>query len=268
MEQVCLKERIGQHIESIPTLESSRMRLFMALQEETSTLDDIESIVNSDPAMAAKIMRLANSSFYRHSENHVGIQKSLMTIGLDMVKCIALSMSIMEAFGCETTMVRSLWRHSYRVGLVAKALGKTKFEKDCLFTGGLLHDLGRIVLLCKVPDEYAPLYEVGGYWPDNAVEEGVFAMNHARIGGMVAEQWHFPPDVIRIIRHHHDPVDNLSALVCLTDQFISFKERGGEMDEPENAGLLISYLGPNYKELVNTIQQRYTTSSVIIENLG
>lgn len=268
MEAVCLKERIGQHIESIPTLESSRMRLFMALQEESSTLEDIEGIVSSDPAMAAKIMRLANSSFYRHSENHVGIQKSLMTIGLDMVKCIALSMSIMDAFCSDTPMVRSLWRHSYSVGLITKVLGKTKFEKDCLFTGGLLHDLGRIVLLCMVPDEYAPLYEFGGYWPDNAVEEDVFSMNHAVIGGMVAEQWHFPPDVTRIIRYHHDPVDNLSALVCLTDQVISFNERGSEMKDMENIGLLISYLGEDYKELVNTIQQRYTTSSVIIENLG
>jgi len=268
MESVCLKDRIGRHIESIPTLESSRMRLFTALQEESSTLEDIEGIVSSDPAMAAKIMRLANSSFYRHSESHMGIQKSLMTIGLDMVKCIALSMSIMDAFGSETSMVRALWRHSYSVGLIARVLGKTKFEKDCLFTGGLLHDLGRIVLLCKAPDEYAPLYELEGYWPGNTVEEDVFAMNHALIGGMVAEQWHFPPEVVRIIRHHHDPVDYLSALVCLTDQVISLKERGCETAEPENIDLFISYLGDNYKELVNTIQQRYTTSSVIIENLG
>jgi putative nucleotidyltransferase with HDIG domain len=268
MEPVRLKERIEQHIESIPTLESSRMRLFTALQEETSTLEDIEDIVSSDPAMAAKIMRLANSSFYRHSENHAGIQKSLMTIGLDMVKCIALSMSIMDAFGTETLMLRSLWRHSYSVGLIARALGKTKYEKDRLFTGGLLHDLGRIVLLCKLPEEYVPLYDLDGYWPDNTVEENVFAVNHALIGGMVAEQWHFPPEVIRIIRYHHEPVDYLSALVCLTDQVISCKEREGEVKEPEKAGLLISYLGEEYKELVNAVQQRYTTSSAIIENLS
>jgi putative nucleotidyltransferase with HDIG domain len=268
MESVCLIESIGHHIESIPTLESSRMRLFKILQEESSTLENIQDVVSSDPAMAAKVMRLANSSFYRHSENPVGILQALMTIGLDMVKCIALSMSIMEAFGRETALAKSLWRHSYLVGLIARLFGGSRSEKECLFTGGLLHDLGRMVLLCKVPEEYVPLYEFDGYWPDTNLEKDIFSMDHSAIGGMVAERWHFPPDVIRIITHHHEPVDNLSALVYLTDQIVSQKERGITGNELKHTGLLSSYLGEQYKELVNIIQQRYTTSSVIVENLG
>jgi putative nucleotidyltransferase with HDIG domain len=261
-------EHIEHQIESIPTLESSRMRLFMVLQEESSTLEDIEEVVSSDPAMAAKVVRLANSSFYRHSENHVGIQKALITIGIDLVKCIALSMSVMEAFGSDTALMKTLWRHSYMVGMLAGMLAESRFEKECLFTGGLLHDLGRMVFLCKAPEEYLSLCESVTGWPDHKLERDVFTTDHTVIGEMVAGRWHFPPEVIRIIRHHHEPAGRLSALVYLTDQIVSQKEYGIGKNEFEHAGLLDKYLGEQYKELVNIIQQRYTTSSAIVENLG
>jgi len=268
MEAACLRERIEHHMESIPTLESSRMRLFLTLQEDSSTIETIEQVVSSDPAMAAKVVRLANSSFYRHTERHVGIQQALLTIGLDMVKCIALSMAVMESFGSDAILMKSLWRHSYTVGLVASLLGSSRFEKECLFTGGLLHDLGRMVLLCKAPKEYISLYERQGHWPDPALEQEALGLDHGCIGEMVAERWHFPPEVVRIIRHHHEPLDRLSALISLTDQTVSRKEQGHEPDTFEHEDLLRRHLGEEYKELVNTVQHRYTTNSAIVENLG
>jgi len=268
MESDCNMELIEHQIENIPTLETSRMRLFNALQEESTTIETIERIVASDIAMAAKVIKLANSSFYRHTGKHVGIQQALITIGLDMVKCIALSMAVMDTFGNDSAIVRSLWKHSYAVGLVTGLLGSSKIEKECLFTGGLLHDLGRMVLLWKAPKEYIPLFEFEGYWPDLSLERDVFSLDHTLVGEMVAKRWHFPPEVARIIRYHHEPLDHLSAIVYLTDQVASQEERGGCSQEFEHDGLLREYLGEAYKELVNTIQHRYRTNTAIVENLG
>ncbi len=149
MQQACLIKKIEQHIESIPTLESSRMRLFNVLQEEESSIEGIEQVISSDPALVAKVIKLANSSFYRHADRHVGIQQALRTIGLDMVKCIALSMAVMETFGTQTPSMKQLWRHSYAVAYISGLLGNSKAEKECLFTGGLLHDIGRMILICR-----------------------------------------------------------------------------------------------------------------------
>lgn len=261
-------EKIENHIESIPTLESSRMRIFHVLQDEGTPIESIEQAISSDPAIAAKVIKLANSAFYRHADRHVGIQQALRTIGLDMVKCIALSMAVMETFGNEIYLMKTLWKHSYAVALVSGLLGVSKSEKECLFTGGLLHDLGRMVLVCRVPNEYIPVCDFSGYWPDPALERDIFALDHCAIGAMVATRWHFPPEIIRIISGHHEPSDRLTALVGLTDQVIGQHERGFISDEIECDDLIKKYIGPDYKNLVNTIRERYRTNTAVFENLG
>jgi len=261
-------EKIEHHIESIPTLESSRMKLFNVLQEEESSIESIEQVISSDPAMAAKVIKLANSSFYRHADRHVGIQQALRTIGLDMVKCIALSMAVMETFGNQTPSMKKLWKHSYGVAFISGLLGSSKTEKECLFTGGLLHDLGRMVFICRTPDHYLPLCEFSGCWPDEALERDVFSLDHTQIGAMIAERWNFPPEVIGLIQHHHDPTNHASALVYLTDQVLMQHEKGLISDDFDKDALVRRHLGNDYKELVNTIRQRYRTNESVFENLG
>lgn len=268
MEPVCLMERIEHHIESIPTLESSRMRIFHVLQDEETPIESIEQVISSDPAMAAKVIKLANSAFYRHADRHVGIQQALRTIGLDMVKCIALSMAVMETFGNEVSLMKALWKHSHAVAIVSGMLGASKPEKECLFTGGLLHDLGRMVLVSRVPNDYIPICDFSGYWPDPALERDIFSLDHCAIGAMVATRWHFPPEVIQIIRSHHEPCGRLSALVGLTDQVIAQHERGLISDELECEDRMIKCIGLDYKNLVNTIRDRYRTNTAVFENLG
>ncbi|HVN71641.1 MAG TPA: HDOD domain-containing protein [Desulfomonilia bacterium] len=261
-------EKIEKHIESIPTLESSRMRLFNVLQEEDSSIESIEQVVSSDPAMVAKVIKLANSSFYRHTERHVGIQQALRTVGLDMVKCIALSMAVMETFGNETPSMKELWKHSYAVAFISGMLGCSKPEKECLFTGGLLHDLGRMVLICKAPDQYLPLCEFSGNWPDLTLENDVFSLDHTIIGEMIGLRWHFPPEVISVIRHHHEPVCRMSALVYLTDKVTMQKEGDSSAEDLASEATIKGYLGDEYKDLVNTIRQRYRTNKAVFENMG
>ncbi|MGC9323991.1 MAG: HDOD domain-containing protein [Desulfomonilia bacterium] len=268
MEVDYLPSRVEQHIDSIPTLESSRMRLFRAIQDNGANLEHIEHIISCDPAIAAKVMKLANSSFYRHASGHVGMQQALLTIGLEMVKCIALSMAVIETFESDTDLFKTLWRHSHAVALTASSLGKTKGEREWLFTGGLLHDLGRMVFLCKMPKDYIPLYECEHSWPDIGLEQEVFLTDHARVGGILSRKWHFPPEIVDIIAYHHMPKDRTSALVCLTDLVITCLERGLSPDIQGHAAMLSRFLTSEYKDLVNAIGQRYNTNISIVENLG
>jgi putative nucleotidyltransferase with HDIG domain len=185
-----------------------------------------------------------------------------------MVKIIALSMAVMETFGNQTPSMKKLWAHSYAVAFISGILGDSKVEKECLFTGGLLHDLGRMVLICKTPEHYLPLCEFSGCWPDEALERDVFAMDHTQIGEMIARRWHFPPEVIGLIRHHHKPASHASALVHLTDQVVMQYEKGLISEDFEQDALIRGYLGDEYKDLVNTIRQRYRTNTSVFENLG
>ena len=258
---------IEKNIENIPTLESSKMRLFNILQDENTNAEQVERVLSSDPAMAAKVIKLANSPFYRHSQQTLGIHQSLLTIGLDMVKCIVLSMAVMESFGTNRKQAVQLWQHSYATALMALSLSTDAREKECLFTGALLHDLGRMVLLFKVPDAYIQLFDVEGYWPDTDLEQDVFMTDHTIIGEAVANRWHFPPEIVSVIRHHHAPRDRVSALVFLINHMILKLERGLSPDVSEHSHLLAKFLGKGYNDLVNIIMRRYKINTVIIENL-
>lgn len=258
---------IEKNIENIPTLESSKMRLFNILQEENTNVEQVEKVLSSDPAMIAKIIKLANSPFYRHSQQTLGIHQSLLTIGLDMIKCIVLSMAVMESFGSNTRLAVHLWRHSYEAALLTLSLAMDSREKECFFTGALLHDLGRMVLLFKAPDAYIPLFDSEGNRPDICMEQDVFLTDHTIIGEAVAKKWHFPPDIIGVIRNHHAPEDRASAVIFLINNVILKLERDLPPDVSEHAHLLANFFGKRYNDLVNTITQRYKMNAVLIENL-
>ena len=267
MESISTSFCIEKNIETIPTLESSKMRLFNILQDENTNAPQVETVLSSDPAMAAKIIKLANSPFYRHSQQTLGMRQSLLTIGLDMVKCIVLSMAVMESFGRNGQHAVRLWRHSYATALMALSLCADTKEKDALFTGALLHDLGRMVFLFKAPEKYIALFDAEGNRPDIGLEQDVFQTDHTIIGEAVATRWHLPPEIISVIRHHHAPVDRVSALVFLINHIILQLDKGLPPDSSEHAHLLAKFFGKRYNDLVNTIMQRYKTNMVIIENM-
>lgn len=183
--------------------------------------------------MAAKVIKLANSSFYQHADRHVGIQQALRTIGLDMVKCIALSMAVMETFGNEICLMKGLWKHSHAVAFVSGLLGVSKPERECLFTGGLSTISAGWCCCPRSPMSTYPCAISAGtglILPSRGISS---AWTTAPRRAMVATRWHFPPEVIRIISSHHDPSDRLSALVGLTDQVIAQHERGFISEELE-----------------------------------
>lgn len=262
-----LQSSLGRHIEVIPTLEASKMRLFQVLQDDDTDIERLEGIISADPAMTAKIVKLANSPFYRLAKGTTGIHQSLLTIGMDMVKCITLSMAVIKSLKVESKLASRLWAHSYATALIALSLSRDKEEKDRLFTGALLHDLGRMVFLFTSPDTYIPLVEFEGRWPDVSLENEVFTFDHAQLGEAVATKWNFPQGVVEIIRNHHAPVSRTSAMVYLINHVICRHEQGEVGMDPADEQPLSSYLGEMYKDLVNTILQRYKINNVIIENL-
>ncbi len=265
---MCLTGVIERFVDGLPTLESSRMRIFRIVQEEGSGADEIVTAVSSDPAIAAKIVRLANSPFYRHADTHAGLTLAIRTIGLDMVKCIALSMAVMQLFKPGSEIMRMLWEHSYEVALVSGSLACTRHERELLFTGGLLHDLGRMVLTQAEPAAYRELYDSVGRWPAPAVEMERFQVDHCGAGGALSERWRFPPEVARIVRCHHAPTERYSALVGLTDYILGLEKPREEPGEDEILRFVEPHLYQGYKELVNTIRNRYRTNTAIVENLG
>ena len=252
-----------KRLEEIPTLKSSKMRLFYVLEDEKADFKDIERIIAADPAMAAKVVKISNSPFYRHEAEIGSIHDAILTIGLDMVKCLTLSMSIMETFNQSNAITSKIWSHSYTVAMLALSVGRNKSEGEWLFSGGLLHDLGKMAFMYLEPGLYAPLFNDG--WPGLDEERTLFSSDHTEVGEYVARQWHFPEEMINIIKNHHRPCNRASAIIHLVDHLIHCMDDG--MDPLEGLDGMETFLGQDYKKLVKRLVDHYTKSSDIIKDL-
>jgi len=257
--------RLDRNLDDLPTLKSSKLRLLSILEDDNVDIKDVEQVIATDPAMAAKMVRLANSAFYRHTKQAQNIHDAIMTIGFDMVRCISLSMSVMQTFSSNQKIARDLWRHSFAVGLTATAVGANRDERGTFFSGGLLHDLGRVVLVWKEPVAYTRLFQDG--WPDLKQEQEVFEMDHTAIGEYVAERWHFPPEVIEIIKYHHAPMNRATSIISLVDFIVHRQENGQRTGAPIETLAIEKYLGKPYAVLLEEVETVYKQNSAQIEGL-
>jgi putative nucleotidyltransferase with HDIG domain len=252
-------------LEEIPTLRTSKLRLFSVIEDENADIRDVERIIESDPAMAAKVIRIANSAFYGHAKTAKNIHDAVLVIGFDMVRCITLSMAVMQTFSSKEKIASELWRHSFAVALTALSMGRSRDERSSLFSGGLLHDLGRVVLVWKEPDAYIPLFQDS--WPNITREQETFTFDHTMIGETVAQRWHFPSEVIDIIRHHHAPVSRLSSIIFLADLVVHQEEKRLENDLLRESSPVQKYLGETYPEFIHDMRNVYRQSMATIEGL-
>jgi HD-like signal output (HDOD) protein len=257
--------RLDRNLDDLPTLRSSKLRLLSILEDDNVDIKDVERIIASDPAMAAKMVRLANSAFYRHSKQAQSIHDAIMTIGFDMVRCISLSMSVMQTFSSNQKIARDIWRHCFAVGVTAMAVGKSKDERGTFFSGGLLHDLGRVVLIWKEPVAYTRLFQDG--WPDLQQEQEVFEMDHTVIGEFVAQRWHFPAEVIEIIKYHHAPINRASSIISLVDYIVHNEENGQRTGAPLPVAAIEKHLGQASDKLIEEITAIYKQNAPSIEEL-
>lgn len=171
-------------------------------------------IVNADPVVAASVLRRINSAFYGVRRRVGDIQKAVFLLGFDEVCDIVLTAGLMKLRDVlnsdeQTRIFEQIMRMS--VGSAAYARKLAAFlaleQQTSAFTVGLLHTVGRLVLLYNRPDDYEALWCTNdhGFAPTVTSEQIIFGTDHAELGAMAADSWHLPEFVIRVIRFYLTP---------------------------------------------------------------
>jgi len=210
-----LRERILSQVRDLPPLPSTCMRLMSVLNRPDSTIQQIIETIQYDQAVVACVLRQCNSAAsglrrtvhsLREAVAFLGTQRVL---GLVLVQQGGAILSRKQAgYGLAAGQ---LWRHSVAVAITATNLGARLRVADTnlLFTAGLLHDIGKIVLNTHVADEYVEIMrrvrEEGAAFQE--AERAVLGCSHDEVGGDVAEHWQLSAPIVRAIRHHHSPDD-------------------------------------------------------------
>ena len=206
-------ERIIESVDSLPPWPATVQRLLAVIDDPRSDAEDIVEAVRHDPAITGQILRVCNSSATGLSRKVGSLQQGVAYLGTSRIAEMAVaSQSRAVLSRCQNGYgldAGELWRHSIGVAFgssaVAERLGMT--DRHLLFTAGLLHDIGKVVLNEHVAEAYTEI--LGLVTRENLsfveAEQRILGFSHDRIGALVADKWQLPPCILSCIRHHHDP---------------------------------------------------------------
>jgi HD-like signal output (HDOD) protein len=197
-------------INSLPEITA---RIVEAVENPRATAHEMHEIVCSDPALAAKILKVVNSAFYGLPSLIASLDRAILLLGLSAVKNIALAASLSRLFNAEAVSeeftARDLWRHSVAVGVCARLLagGGGGLQAEEAFVAGLVHDVGLIVAQQVYPERLKVVADQCYDEPQSfcALEDSLIGADHQALGGALAARWKFPPALQYAIAYHHDP---------------------------------------------------------------
>lgn len=183
----------------------------------------IANIVSKDTSLSVRLLRLVNSAFYGFPSKIDSISRGVTLLGTNELTTLALGISVVRLFGdipSNLIDMETFWKHSIRCGLFAQLLASHKIglSEEKLFVGGLLHDIGRLIMLRKIPELYtnAILLSRDENTPMYRAEQKLLHCDHAEIGRMLAEEWNLPIPLKQMISGHHSPaIDRFPLEACI-----------------------------------------------------
>lgn len=200
-----------EDINEVPTLPQVAFKLIALISDEGSSMREIGDLIEDDPPLVARILRMVNSGFYNIRNEVKSIRQAVVLIGLEELKNLVFAMSVFSTFyhikTNEYFNFLTFWKHSAATGKLAAALSNYLDLKigHQVFVGGLLHDFGRLVLQLYFREEYEKVFR---YSIDNEVslyqaEKESLGFCHDEAGFWLAQKWNLPDELTHIIRNHH-----------------------------------------------------------------
>jgi HD-like signal output (HDOD) protein len=258
-------ERAGE----LAALPQVIMRLIDLTSDPRASAGDVERVVQSDQAVAARVLTLANSSYYGLPRRVSSIREAVVFLGFKSVRNLAMTVTAFNMFLGKSDAVsmgrRDLWRHSLNTALCTRIVCGWMHSTDAAsvsaeeaFTAGLLHDIGKMGLDIALPNEYGAAVQAAHQrnLRLHEVESEFLPWGHAAVGSALAMKWNLPALLCDALEHHHAPVDSqvnpqFVAAVSLADEIAeTIYEQAQTQQESvipdiENSGATILRFSPD-----------------------
>lgn len=202
----------------LPSVPQVLLRLLELCQKDSTSINDIVTLIGSDVALAARIMNVASSASHYGRQKPSTLTQCVNILGLGMVKTLVINESIFQVFrriGNERDFdLGRFWVHSLRCAAIARNLAKAvgQGEPDEAYLGGLLHDIGQLAMLATDPALYLPVFRVHDNLDELCRrEQELFDLTHAEVGAWVIEKWELDSLLSDCVLYHHDQPERLGA---------------------------------------------------------
>jgi putative nucleotidyltransferase with HDIG domain len=199
-------------IESLPSLPSLYEEVVKEANSQDSSLARVAEIISKDVGMSAKLLQLVNSAFFGLPVRVSSIMRAVNLLGLEIIKTLILSIKIFSQFDHPgMTSLSSLWDHSISTAMIARSIATQRDlpqnQIDEAFMAGLLHDIGKLILLDKLPEKCVAISNIlrsdgCQVWE---AELKVLGTTHAQVGAYLMGIWGLSESLVEAIAFHHCP---------------------------------------------------------------
>lgn len=208
-----LRDRVKQ-IDGLPSFPATHAEIMKLSQSDDASSDDLAEKIQLDPSFLAQVLKLVNSSYYGFRKPTNSLKLAVTLLGMEEIGNLVMAAQVFQQLGNYEDGggldLGEFWRHSIGTAFIARAVAKKlQTEIEAAFLGGLLHDLGKVVLDRYFSDYYGAVLE--SVEANNqtilAAELDVLGVGHEEIGGQLASAWNFSENYASCIENHHNPAN-------------------------------------------------------------
>ena len=224
MSDPALKQLFVQ-MRKLPSIPAIYFRLLELMKSPDTDMDDIGKAIANDPGLTVRVLQMANSPFLGLGRSISNAAEAVGFLGIERTKSLVL---LAQAFsmGAEAQQaafpVDKLWRHSLLTGDFARRIARTEMREARIaeesYTGGVLHDVGKLMLAANLPKEYGSVLRrsQNENRSVDAIEREVLGSTHAELGACALTVWGLPAGIVEAIAYHHQPDKNPSKMFSPT----------------------------------------------------
>jgi HD-like signal output (HDOD) protein len=264
----------------LPPLPQVASKAISLVEDPDTTAGQLTDLLSSDPALAARVLKIANSAMFSRQREITTLNQAIMVIGFKALKGIIVAATLRQLNRKHGDIEQLVWKNSMCTAmasnLIAKRLRKP-YVDEC-FLLGLLHDLGKLVLIRQTSEEYKEIVKsVKGGETFFEAENRILGFAHPLIGALVAKKWNFSPEICQVILHHHDPIDlpaegplDEKTLIVQVSNWIAHKLGHGhiegypEMEEEHKAlAAALTFDDEAVEEILAEVQETFEAQSSV-----
>lgn len=220
-------KKVIESIDNLPSFPAIVSRLIKVVNSPESSAEDAAELIERDPGLTSKMIRLANSAFYGIPRSISSVSSAVVILGFNTIRSLVLSASVMKLFsGSQKQAIDKelFWKHSIVSAMAAKIIVRhfinvRMMDPESAFCSGILHDIGKLIFNEFMNDEYV---EVRNFAEKNNIsmldaETKILGINHAEICKVVSDKWSLPLDLEYSLVYHHNPAaaDKLHELIAI-----------------------------------------------------
>ncbi|GAC1431198.1 MAG: HDOD domain-containing protein [Burkholderiaceae bacterium] len=234
-------DEVVREVQNLPAIPAVVLDLLNNVDQEDIDIGTLARKVSHDQALTAKVLRFANSSFFGSQSRATTIQQAISLLGLQSVRHLILATALARHFAdgsCVGFDRQAFWRHSIGTAVCCKVLAMhLHLNQDYAFTAGLLHDIGRLVLVSRFPDQYAAVisYRASADCLLMDAEQAVLGTDHVTVGRALAIHWNFSEIIQKAIAGHHAPEAfgkaSIASIVHVANSIVHALDLGAVEDD-------------------------------------